>query len=155
MQTIRTNLKINASTQYTNTNFKGMCRFNGQTIAAGATGLFRLGCGSDDNGTDISTYFIPLLSDLGEKTEKRAEFLYLGYQADGNLNVSLTGDEKTTIGPYTIETDLTKGQQRRRVKLGRGMAFTYGSFKIENIDGAYFAVDSIQALLSAKSHGVK
>jgi hypothetical protein len=69
--------------------------------------------------------------------------------------MALLKDKRKPVDIYAEGTPTAKAQQRRRVKLGRGMAFTYGSFKIENIDGAYFAVDSIQALLSAKSHGVK
>jgi len=155
MQTVRTNMKGIASTQYSNYPFTGFCIFNGQIVGAGPGGISKLCTGDDDDGTDIDAYFIPLMSNFGSMNEKRVEFIYTSYQADGNIKVSITGDEKTTIGPYTIITNLTQGQQRRGTRVGRGLSWTYGTLKIENVDGSYFAVDAIQALVNIKSHGVR
>lgn len=155
MQTVRTNVKINASTQYTNFNHVAMCRFNGLTLGAGPGGLFKACCGPDDNGVAIDAYFVPVTTDFGEINNKRVHFLNFSGEATGNLYCEITGDDRTTIGPYEIVANLTKSQQRIRVKTGKGMAFCYGKIKIGNVDGSYFAVDKIGVVASVTKRGIK
>jgi len=144
MQTVRTNLSNNASTQYTNFNYNSLCRFNGVTIGAGAAGLFKACCGPDDSGTPIAAYFTPVMTNLGIDAKKSLRYVYLGYQAAGEVALHVTGDEKVTAGPYIFRTNPAEGQQRRRVSIGRGMTWAYGALKISNIAGCDFSIDSIQ-----------
>ena len=151
MQTIRTNLKNNASTQYTNTNFKGMCRFNGQVIGAGASGLFRLGCGADDNGTDIAAYFTTPTTAFGIHDTKYERYVYLFGTWDGSLTVEVVGDDKTTVGPYTIAAVLTEGHQRRRTRIDQHMNYIYAKHTFRNVDGCDFSLDSAEAHVTVNS----
>jgi len=153
MQTIRTNLKINASTQYTNFNYNSMCRFNGITLGAGDDGLFKACCGDDDSGTAIDAYFMPAMTNLGTLHPKRVWYLYLGYQCTGDLQIEITGDEETTSNPYVVSTTPAKGQQYKRIAISRMQLWTYGQFKISNILGSDFSVDSIQIIHKAIRRG--
>lgn len=146
MQTVRTNVKINASTQYTNFNHTAMCRFNGLTIGAGPGGLFKACCGPDDNGAAIDSYFIPYTTDLGSKNLKRPRAVYVGMQGDGDLELNITGDGTRSNGPYTISADTSEGLQQRRFPINRDKGWVYGKFKFSNVDGSYFAIDFAQVL---------
>ena len=153
MQTIRTNLNINASSQYTNHDFNSMFRFNGKIIGCGASGVISIGEGADDNGTDIDAYFIPHKTNFGTLNKKRERYCYLGYESDGDMTVEVTGDDETTIGPYTVSAKSTEGQQRRRVTIGNGMSSGYLLHKFSNVDGADFAIDEIEVALDTKKYG--
>lgn len=153
MQTVRTNLKINASTQYTNFNYNSMCRFNGVTLGAGADGLFRACCGDDDNGVAIDAYFMPAMTNLGTLHPKRLWYLYLGYQSTGGLQIEIIGDEQTTSNPYVVNATAGKGQHYKRIPINKQHVWTYGQFKISNISGSDFSVDLIQIVAKAIRRG--
>lgn len=149
MQTIRTNLSNNASSQYTNFDYVSMIEFNGVLLGAGPRGLHKICCGGDDVGVDIAAYFIPATSNFGSG-KKRCRHVYADMDCSGSMQISLTGDGKTTIGPYEIEALLDEGPQRRRAKMGRGLEWGYGEFKVENVDGASFSVDNFTLLIDDK-----
>jgi len=155
MQTIRTNLVNAASTQYNNHDFTSMCVFNGVILGAGATGLSKLCCGSTDNGSSITAYFIPALTSLGTMNQKRLSHMYIGGEFSGNLAVQITGDETNVSPIYTLESKSTEGQQRRRLTVGRGQVWTYGSFKFSNVSGSDFSIDYVQVFTENKKHGIK
>ncbi len=155
MQTVATNLNVGASTQYLNHDFNSMCRFNGATLAAGASGLCKIGTGDNDAGVAIPAYFVPTMTNFGDMRQKRARYAYFGYECSGKLQITLYGDENATIGPYTLAANALKGEQRRRVTLGRGAAFTYAKVKVANVDGSDFAVDLIHVFVDLQKHGVK
>lgn len=154
MQTIRTNLKNNASTQYTNYNFTSMCVCNGKVLGAGPDGLFRLGCEDQDNGAIIEAYFTPVKTDLGIHNEKRIDQAYLGFKCDGSLGFEITGEDDETIGPYLFTAKDTSYQTRRTTP-GRGFYWTYVSLKITNINGSNFSINKLDLLVQSKTHGTK
>jgi hypothetical protein len=153
MQTVRTNLKINASSQYTNFNYNSMCQFNGETLGAGTDGLFKACCGADDNGVKIDAYFMPVMTNLGTLHPKRVWYLYLGYQCTGGLQIEITGDEETTSKPYVVNATSGKGQQYKRIPTNKRHLWTYGQFKISNILGSDFSVDLLQIVAKAIRRG--
>ncbi len=155
MQTVRTNLDNIASSQYTNFHFTSMCVFNGVVIGAGPGGLFKACCGDSDNGTPIDAYFITPTTNFGEINKKGFEYLNFLGEADGNVAFELTGDDEITAGPYEAVVNLSKSQQRVRVKIGKGFKCFYGKLKMSNVDGSYFAVDGIQVVASVAKRGIK
>lgn len=153
MQTVRTNLQLNASTQYTNFDYNSICIFNGVVLVAGASGLFKACCGADDNGTDVDSYFIPHKTNFGTLNKKRERYIYLGYSCDGDMTVEITGDDNTTIGPYTITAVAAEGKQRRRVTIGNRLSAGYLKHKFSNDDGSDFKIDVIEVALDTKKYG--
>ena len=121
-------------------------------IGAGPDGLDKVCCGADDKGTDIDAYFVPATGDFG-MGRKRAMGALFEMECDGAMQISLTGDGKTTIGPYPVTAEVDEGAQMRRIPLGRGMKFKYGKAKIENVDGASFSIDKIILLLEEVAGG--
>jgi len=152
MLTIRTNLSNNASSQYNNFDFNSMCRFNGFTLAAGDAGLFKVNSGDLDGTTEISAHFVPVKTNFGSLNKKRERHVYLAGECDGSMQVEVIGDS-ATIGPYEVAFQSSEGQQRRRVKVGGGMDFSYASHKISNVNGSDFSMDVIEAYLDIKPYG--
>jgi len=151
MITLNTNLKNRATTQYTNFNFNSMVRFAGKTLGASSSGLFDL-TGDDDNGVNIDAYFAPILTDFGISNPKRLRYVYLGFEASGDLTLSVTFDEKTPRS-YTVNSTKT-GQQRKRVSIGRDGQGRYLGVKFSNLNGCDFSIDSADVLLVVRSNGI-
>lgn len=147
MQTVRTNLSNNASTQYTNHDFNSMILFNGLLLGAGSMGLRKLCCGTTDSGSAINSYFVVPKNMFGMRGRKRCQQAYVEGECDGALQISLTGDDKTTIGPFSTTFAADEGAQRRRVTFGRGLKWSYGSYKVESVAGASFSIDNITVFL--------
>lgn len=153
MQTVRTNLTNTASTQYTNFDFTSMCMFNGVILGAGNNGLFKICCGDDDSGTDIDAYFIPYTVDFNNDYHKRVRRVYVGGQFSSSFSLTITGNGNTINGPYetTHNADEVEQVNMFAIDRGSGYKFVYASFKFENINGAFFAVDSVNVLYSTHS----
>lgn len=150
MQPIRTNLTNNASSLYTNFDYNSLCRFNGLIIGAKATGLFKARTGTTDNGTAIAAYFVTYLADFGDIREKQARRVYVGWQCSGSMTVTFTGDEQTTIGPYTLTATSGKGQHVSKADMSMLLHWTHGSFKFSNVSGSDFAIDDVKVLSGHK-----
>lgn len=150
MQTVRTNLTNSASTQYTNFDFNSMCLFNGILLGAGVSGLFKLCCSDDDNGVAIDAYFIPYTVDFNDDHPKRLRRVYVGGKFDDKLKLTITGNGDSVNGPYTIEHNAAETNQVKMFSINRGVGYkwVYADFKFENVDGSFFAIDSILALYS-------
>lgn len=149
---LNTNLKTNrASTQFENYGFNSFVNFQGMQLAASDAGISMLG-GESDNGTAIAAYFEPVTSDLGSPRPKHLRFVYLGYEADGALKL-VVGDDAGRLLGYPV-TPRAAGQQRFRVTVSRAIQGRYFTFRIENIQGADFSVDSMDCLYISRSHGL-
>lgn len=150
MQTIRTNLKIKASSQYTNFDHTSMTMFNGMMIGAGSNGLFKLCCGDADNGVDIDAYFTPYTIDFGNDYQKRLRRVYVGGKCDGYLQLTVTGNDDSVNGPYKTRYNKneTKQVQVFGISRGSGYKWVYADFKFENVNGSFFAINSANAIYS-------
>jgi hypothetical protein len=155
MQTINTNIKINASTQFSGFNFNSMCVFNGVALGAGPDGLYKICCSGTDSGTAIDAYFTTMKTNFGTLNKKRARYIYAGCRSGGEIAVEITGDDKTTAGPYIMAAEPTEGQQRRRVTVGQGLSFGYANLKFSNVLGCDFAIDEVEAEIEERKYGGK
>lgn len=144
MQTIRTNLKNNASTQYTNYPFTSMCMCNGKVLGAGPDGLFRLGCGDTDNGTQIDAYFEPMTSNLGYVGRTRLFFVYLEISCVNDIEIDVTID-KVYLSTLTVPS--TGGKFIYvSVKGRRSFKGNFFTFNVKNTLGGDFSVHTINVL---------
>lgn len=96
----------------------------------------------DDSEIDAS--FKTVSTDFGISNPKRGRFLYIGYEADGDLSLDVYADE-VHVGTYSIPAGKT-GQQYYRVPLNRTAYGRYWEFKFSNVDGADFSIDSVDVL---------
>jgi len=152
MITLDFNAKVKGTTQYRNFNFNSMAMVNGRPVGANSSGLFFLD-GPTDNGTAIESIIEFKKSDLGIHNNKRLRFIVFGIEAEGDLEITLTVDNKEAR-TYTVPVD-TPGQQRVRIPIGRDGYGRYWSFKLKNLNGVDFSLDDIKALVVPLSSGIR
>lgn len=157
MQTLRTNLVNNASSQYANFNLNSMCVFGNTILGAGDHGLYQLCCSdtANDNGDDIEAYFVPATTDFGLTERKAVRYAYLGGESNGSVLVEATGDGAKTSGPHECSFLGNEEQQQRRVSFGRGLRANFLKMKVSNASGSTFKVDSIFVHVDSKSNANK
>lgn len=144
MQTVRTNLTNNVSSQYTNYDFNSMCRFNGKILGASGAGLFSLNEGTDDDGTDIDGYFTLLKSDFASMDEKRLRFIHCNYSSNGNIAASVELDDDVTSSDIPFITNTSKGYQINRIETPRNLGwFSNCAITIKNVDGSSLSIKHI------------
>jgi len=150
---IAVNLKRIAPTQYRNFDFNSMCVFNGKPIAANTSGIFSLEDAETDNGTKIASLVELPTSDFGSLISKRFRKLYIGYETSGAIEFSFKCDD----GPENSQmlSAYKSGQKQHRgiVPMSRSDKGTYWMFKIENMSGCDFSLDSITGVPIVLSAG--
>lgn len=155
MIALTTNLKLGpatakATTQRIGFEMTSMCKFGDNYLVTSDSGLYELG-GNDLDGSNIDSYFEPVTTDFGISNQKRLRYVYIGFQSSGNLQLVVTADEQTER-TYTI-TPTKTGQQKIRVTIGRDAKGRYWNFRIKNVSGCDFSIDSIDVLPVVLSHG--
>jgi len=150
MSTVRTNIINGASTQYASFDFTSYCVFNGVVLGAGTAGVHKLNIGDDDNGVDINAYFIPYTVDFNDDHPKRFRRVYVGGELDGQMKLTITGNDDSVNGPFYVDynTDETKQVKMFSIDRGEGNKFVYADLKFENVTGSFFAIDSLNAVYS-------
>jgi hypothetical protein len=144
MNTIRTNIKRRASTQYSNFDFRSMCRVGDKVFGAGPGGLYRLTCENDDDGADVDAYVKTFELKLGHDGNKRCRFIYMNLETDGTVLVTpiVDGVEKPQIAFVPKKV----GRQFMRMPVGKTTSGSYWQFKIENVNGCWFYLDKVEVL---------
>ena len=139
-----TELSLLAVTQYAGFNFDSMCKLGDVYLGCNARGIFELD-GSTDEGMDIDAFFELPTTDFGLSKQKRIRKVYLGYEASGSLVLEVKDDEDN-VRKYTLEAALSDNREHSaKIPVGRDGKGRYWSFKIENVAGCDFSVDSIDA----------
>lgn len=137
-----TELSLLAVTQYAKYNFDSMCKLGDVYLGCNEDGIFEL-TGSKDNTTDIDAFFELPATDFGLSNQKRIRRAYLGYEADGQLMLEVKDDDDNTRR-YPINVPLKDLRQHgTTVPVGRDGKGRYWGFKMENVNGSDFSIDSI------------
>jgi len=142
-------LQAGATTQYINYDMNSMVKFGDKFLGASSDGIHELS-GASDDGEVVGAYFEPIVTDFGINNPKKVRFMFLGYEADGDLMVTL-GDNRSEKS-FTVASIRT-GQQWRRIAGSRSIRGRYLTFRISNVDGCDFGIDSIDVALTAMSRG--
>jgi hypothetical protein len=145
-------LQPRATTQYINYDFNSMVKFGDKYLGACDDGIFELD-GDADNGDYIGAYFEPIVTDFGISNPKKVRFVFLGYEAAGDLLVTLAADEGAEQS-HTVDSTKT-GQQARRIPINRNMQGRYIATKISNVLGCDFGFDSMDMALIVMPHSFK
>lgn len=135
------NLKNMGLTEYTNFNFNSMTKFNGEYLAAGATGLMALS-GEDDRGTAIDARIRLGLTDFGIEQLKRLEEAFVTYRSEGDLVFRVIIDGGQTY-EYSLTATGNLGMATNRAKIGKAIKSNFWCIEIENINGAAFDLQDI------------
>ena len=142
--TLCINLANMAVTQYCNYSFNSFCEINGKNYGATDDGIFEL-VGDTDNGEDIDAWFELPMSDFGISNVKRLRRIYLGYEATGDLTVKVK-DNEDNERTYPLDNITTDKQIGGRITVERDQLGRYWGLRIDNVRGAYFAIDSIEVV---------
>ena len=142
--TLNINLSILAVTQFCNYNFNSFCKIGDKYFGASDSGIFELE-GDNDNGTDIDAFFELPVSDFGIENVKRIRKLYVGYEAKDDLTVTVK-DNEDNARSYTLSYLDYDRQNGGQVDVGRDGLGRYWQIRIDNTNGCYFAIDSIDLL---------
>ena len=151
MIVLSTNLKAGAATtQFTSFDYNSMVKMGAKFFCVGDGGLFEY-AGTTDNSVAITSYFEPATMDFGISSEKRLRCLYIGYEAGGDLTLTVSTD----LGYSEVITipASAAGQKARKVPISRSVRGRYWTFQIKGI-GVDFSVDHISVLPIVRSHGV-
>ncbi len=155
MPTIDFNIFAKAPTQHTGVPFVGYANFNGFRLGVSSDGLYQVCCGDTDAGTSIVGSFTPVETDFGITAPKRVEYVYVGFDSESDLVLTLGVDEKDSK-TFVVPANAF-GQGRTRIRVGRykGWKGRYWTFKFENTSGAAFSINSVDVGFKVLSRGYK
>lgn len=136
------NTRVRGVTTYDGLGFNSAAIFNGVTLLANEHGIIALE-GDTDLGVDIAASVASGDSDWGKHSFKRVVNGYVGYRANGELELSLILDGHDQ-NVYTLAPRQTlDALHPNRVKFGRGIAGMYVQWRMANRDGADFALERL------------
>jgi hypothetical protein len=140
--TIALNTRVMAVTTYEGVAFNSFANFAGVTLAASADGIVAL-TGNDDLGEPIAAHVLSGESDFGTEAFKRVITGYAGYRADGDMELTLITDEHHEFMYRLSPTQASGVIHASRVKFGKGAAGKYWQWRMANVDGGNFTIDSL------------
>lgn len=144
------NPRSGAVTQFMGFNFNSFARMGDQFLAANEEGLFLLG-GDNDSGLPIDAFFIPKTTDFGDFRKKRFLRAYLGLRSDGALEISMSADDGLWQSFLAVHDASRDGRQHGcRVPLNSKIHGRYWTFRISNLEGSDFILDSMRLVSSSK-----
>lgn len=140
------NTATRGMTRFTNYPFNSFMTVGDKTYGIAENGRYLLG-GSTDAGEPINASIRLGMSSFGSMKLKRIPEAYLGYTADGQMQLkviyaSLT-DGLREAYVYTLHPQVAGSQREGRIKIGRGLKSVYFDFELVNVDGADFSLDVV------------
>ncbi len=123
--------------------FDALVEHDGVLFGFSSDGAFKV-AGETNNGEDVDAFFVLPPTDFGVANQKALRSILVQYESLGVLRISVTNDED-----YTMNKPLpnTRGRQSgTKVPCPRDSRGVNHSVKIENKNGCYFAIDSIDVL---------
>ena len=142
--TLCINLSNMSVTQYCNYNFNSFCKIGDKHYGATDDGIFEL-VGDTDANEDIDAWLELPMSDFGISNVKRLRRIYLGYEATGDLTIKVK-DNEDNERQYPLDNIALDKQVGGEVTIERDQIGRYWGLRIDNVRGAYFAIDSIEVV---------
>jgi len=140
---LEVNLKTRAASQST-VDFNSMCKFGDLYLGANEDGLFKI-CGYADNTVEIPALIKSGKMDFGVEQKKRFRYFYFGLETDGELLLKVYCDGVVATEEYTV-APITAGVMRVRVPISRVHHSRYWEWSVENVNGSFFVLYSVEAL---------
>jgi hypothetical protein len=133
-----------APSQYT-WNMAGMVEVAGVGYGGDEDGFYQL-TGSTDAGTDIDASFKLPTTDFGMNSQKRMRSLCIGYETDGELEVTVKADEKHSMVKH-LKPGHNDVSQGRKLPVNRDIKGRYFDVEISNTNGCDFGINDIDVLI--------
>lgn len=136
------NLRTQALTEYNNFEFNSFAFFDGKYLAAGPGGIVELGT-QDADGTDVIHWRVRTGSvDYGSTYMKRVPRLYVTGEFAGNVKFrTITSEDGERT--YLLPDNAIRGDQQRRVPIGKGPKSLQWAFELEDVNGEDMRVSRI------------
>lgn len=141
------NTETKAFSNYENYPFNSFFELDGRYYGVADTGVYLLE-GNTDDGDAIAWRIRTGLWNLGTGKMKNVPSMYLGYRSSGDMVLKVV---TTTIGGdkeqnwYQLKPVSTNNVTHEgRINLGRGLRSVYWGFELEGINGADFALETLQ-----------
>lgn len=134
----------NKAISQTTLSFNSMCNFGDNSLGVSENGLFLLD-GYNDASVEIPALIKSGLFDFGTWHPKRGRFFYFDLETTGDLKLSIFCDGKDAA-EYTTSSNTTD-IQRICIPIGSGNQGVWWNWQIENIDGCFFVLYRVDALM--------
>ena len=139
LYTLNYNVLSKGTTQYLNYSFTSMVKFGDSYLGCNEDGIVELR-GNNDNGRAIDAWVKLPSTDFVIPNPKKCRAGYIGYEAQGELDVRVQADE----GPeYVAILPVNNKQQGRKFPISRNIKGRYITFTILNVNGCDFGIDSM------------
>lgn len=130
-------------TRYPDYNFSFAVRWQGKDYLASTDGLFEYDR-EEDVPVPIAAKFTLPPSDYGESGEKRVPRVYLQGELAGQMRAGIAYDGGIE---RTSRVEGNSGVDKWRAKLPRGLKGHHFAVAVENVDGADFEIEQVDALV--------
>lgn len=139
--------------QYLNYNFNSFCRHGDDLVGANSGGVFKLDATQRDESdsgtkTDISAKYESFLTDFGLKTDKRIRKCRVALETTGQVQLTFAGNETKTVVQERVPFNSESKEHYCEVPCGRDLKARFFSFTVENVKGADFSIDDIEAFVN-------
>lgn len=129
------------ASRYEDFNFTSMASSNMGDFAIGPDGVYMLE-DSAENTNIVSAYIDTGSMDFETGFLKNVNRVYLGLTADGKMGLKTITDQEVERWYELMPED--SGMHQNRVKLHKGVKSMYWQFRIHNIDGSDFELESLR-----------
>jgi hypothetical protein len=155
-QTVVTNLKHYAVSNYLNFNFTSFCEFPlGVFLAAGDEGLFRLYSSADlDNGALIPAELEFGTTDFGESNLKNCPDGYINYRGDGYAEITALADEGVEY-PYQTTDAADTVLRNYKFKMSKRVEGKNWRFSVKNVDGSDLDINEVAIFYDVLSRRIR
>lgn len=154
--TVTEQLTLSAISQYKNYSFNSFAVIGDNTYGANANGIFKLNVADNDvsSSTDtapIDAYYKSVLTDFGVLAEKKLRKCNGAIEANGELRFSFISNESQEIVQHTVPALTDNEQHSIEIPVGRTLKGRYYGFIAENVNGADFSIDNLEAFIEVLS----
>lgn len=131
-----------ATTRVTACPFEHIVRLGAKYYGVAADGLYELD-GDTYDGAPIVSVMETMPDDRGTPSMKRPRALFVAGRISGQLSGAVTMGEEEQSDSYAYQPAQTTGGRNHRIKFGRGYRSPYLAFRLTNVKGDDFQLDSL------------
>lgn len=132
--------------QYAGYNFNSMCKFGEVYLGADDNGIVVLDSGNLDRTAKVEAFFELPTTDFGIDLQKRIRSAYVGGEVNGELMLTVKDDDGNARQFSIMPAHSGNQQHSMKTGIGRNGKGRYWMFRIDNVNGSDFSVDSISVL---------
>jgi hypothetical protein len=145
------NFETNAASRYLGLPANGITQFGGKTYVSNNGGIYEIGA-DDDAGQPIHASVQWATTDFQDSHDKRMEVAYIGVKTTGKMKLRIhVNDNEPQYYLLIPKGDNPKGT---RVPIGKGLVGRYWNKRLDNVNGADFAIESAEfEPIAGQRHG--